>query len=649
MRKSPLLLLMLCFSFCLSAQKNKNTNPDLPAFGAIEKKDLEMKSCEFDDKAEAMVLVDDGMLEYTLNRGMDLKRRVRIKILNNKGLEWANIHLRYRNDEGISGLEAQTYNMDASGNVVITKLEKNLVYEKKLNKRYSEKAFTLPAVKVGSVIEYKFKHNSIGLIDWYFQKSIPVRYSNFTVDFPQEIEVSSVPFCAHEYDAKDKSTSNRIVKNYSMSNVPAFRDEPYIINEDHYRDRLKTNVVAFNFDGKRVNRRVGWLDVIKFLMDDEDFGVQIKKNIPRTEDLDAKLKTVTTPYEQMKTVYKYVQNNMEWNEYEGIWALDGVKSAWKDKKGTVGEINLILVNFLKEVGLEAQPILVSTHENGIVNTVDAGTYEAPGFLQFNKVMAYVEIGDQNYVLDATQKSLPVHLIPSEVLMTQGLVIDKIKTMGWGWKNLWKENLFARNNLLISADIDASGKMTGEVQVSSYDYARPERMAAAKKGKDKYIERFVTLSNPGLAVSDVSFENLDSDSLPLVQKVKFVQPLNSAGEYQYFSTNILTGIEQNPFIADNRFSDIFFGSKKSFHITGNFRIPEGYEFEALPKNLKMIMPDTSIVMTRMAQISGNTLMTRIELVIKKPMYTPDEYSAIQEFYLRMFEVLNEQFVIRKKKA
>jgi hypothetical protein len=74
------------------------------------------------------------------------------------------------------------------------------------------------------------------------------------------------------------------------------------------------------------------MQVITFLMEDEDFGLQVKKNIPCTAELDEKLKTITLPYERMKTSYKYVQENMEWRGFQGLWALDGVKSAWKDKK-----------------------------------------------------------------------------------------------------------------------------------------------------------------------------------------------------------------------------------------------------------------------------------------------------------------------------
>jgi len=153
-----------------------------------------MKECDFDKKAEAVVLLDDAELDFIDD--VEMTRRVRIKILSDKGLDRANIHLVYRsekNEQDIKGLEAQTYNLDAAGNIVVTKVEKSLIYEKKLNKKQKEKVFTFPEVKVGSVIEYKYKKTGLGLIDWYFQETIPVKFSDFKLDFPQELVVHVRP------------------------------------------------------------------------------------------------------------------------------------------------------------------------------------------------------------------------------------------------------------------------------------------------------------------------------------------------------------------------------------------------------------------------------------------------------------------------
>ncbi len=642
---------LLALSIVSNAQKNKDQNPNLPAFGDVSKADLELKECAFDSKAPALVLVEDGVLEFVFGKGLEYRKRVRIKILNDKGLDYANVHLIYRSDDrdvSLGGIEAQTYNLDASGKITVSKLDKKLIYEKKLNKRTTEKVFTFPDVRVGSIIEYKYKHLGIGLVDWYFQRAIPVRYSHFTVDFPEEIEVAVIPYSSREYEFKSENNT-RVVKKFAISNVPGLRDEPYVINEDYYRDRLETKVVAYNFDGRRENQVVNWVQVIRALMEDEDFGIQIKKNIPRTSDLDAELATKTSEYDRMKCIYKYVQSNMEWNEYIGIWAFDGVRNAWKDKKGTVGEINLILVNLLKDADLKAYPVLVSTHENGVVNSVDAGTIGNPGFRQFDRVMAYVEIGDKTYVLDATLKHMPVHLVPYDVIMTQGLVISKIETMEWGWKTIWRDDLAAKNVFVIKVNIDDKGKMTGQIDISSQDYARINRSATAKKGKDKYIEQYIKKQSTDITVDDVSFENLDSDTLPLVQKIKFSKPLNAAGEYQYFSTNLLTGLNENPFLAENRLTDVFFGCNQSYAIYGYYNLPEGYEFDELPKNIRMIMPDTSISISRVSQVSNNMLQLRLTIDFKKPYYPASQYNELHEFYQRLFDILNEQYVVRKKKA
>ena len=652
MRKLAIMVLFVLISVSMIAQKNKNRNENLPSFGDVTKEDLELKQCDFDANAEAMILVEDGRIEAVFGKGIEMKKRVRIKILDKKGLDWANVKLVYYSEgrqQEILSLSAQTYNLDASGKTVVTKLDKKLVYDKKLNKRLTEKTFTFPDVKIGSIIEYEYKHTGIGLIDWYFQRSIPVRYSHFAIDFPEEIEVSVIPFCSRQYEAEVKNSGVRNIKEYSMSKVPGLRNEPFVINEDFYRDRLETKITAYYADGRRMNRVANWKEVIKSLMEDEDFGVQIKRNIPKTTELDVKLNSLSTPYEKMKCIYKYVQDNMTWNESPGIWALDGVRSAWKDKKGTVGEINLILVNFLKEAGINADPVLVSTHEHGIVNAADAGTYESSGIRQFDKVVAYVEMDNNVYVLDATQKDVPVHLIPSDILMTEGLVIEKLETQEWGWKSLWRDDLVAKNIIMIKGNIEAEGNLNGQIEITSFDYARLSKLGTARKGKEKYIERYAPKNASNINVEDVTFENLDSDSLPLIQKIKFKQKLNAAGEYQYFSTNILTGLETNPFVADNRVTDVFFGPNQSYSIYGNFQAPEGYQFEELPKNIKMIMPDTSIVISRVAQVFNNTLQTKIVIDFKRPFYPADQYDQLQEFYPRLFEILNEQFVIRKKNA
>lgn len=645
MFKSLFLVICLTTSLSLLAQKGS----DVPGFGKIDKADLEMKTCDFDEKAEAVVLFDVGELYFDLSSmsgSMQLERHIRIKILKDKGKNQADIRLpyvSYRNIEHIKNLTAQTYNLDATGNIVTTKVEKNLIYEKPIDKYRKEQVFTFPDVQAGSIIEYKWSQvwSSFALENWYFQRSIPVKYSRYRTDFPNEIEIYASPFCVLPYESKQDTKGTRIIKHYSMKNIPALRDEPYISCDKDYLQRIELRLQAIKWPTYRENLVKTWPQQIKSLMEDEDFGIQLKRNIPRTADLEAQLKNLTDPYRKMVTIHEYVRRNMEWNGLSNIWALNGVRAAWKEKKGTSGEINLILVNLLKDANLKAHAILVSTRDHGVV------TSSLADVRQFDKVMAYVEIGEQVYVLDATEKNTPSRLIPMDVMFSEGLVIEKPETFEWGWRPLWNENTMLKNTVIVQASIDESGVMTGRASMFSYDYDRVQRVTDAKKDQSKFLEKYFHGGNQNVKVDSLVLENLEDDTLPLIQKIQFNMPVSASGDYKYFSTNLFTRLEKNPFVADSRFSDIFFGVNQSYNLVANITIPEGYAFETLPKSMRMIMPDTSISITRRLVAENNQLAVRVNLEFKKPFFTVQEYPDFKEFYKQLFAVLSEQIAIKKR--
>ena len=74
---------------------------------------------------------------------------------------------------------------------------------------------------------------------------------------------------------------------------------------------------------------------------------------------------------------------------------------------------------------------------------------------------------------------------------------------------------------------------------------------------------------------------------------------------------------------------------------------GYDFEALPKSMRMIMPDTSISITRRLAAEKNQVSVRIALEFSKPFFSVQEYPDFKEFYNQLFAILSEQIAIKKK--
>src|SRR5665647_559858 len=655
MKKLTLISLLLLSSFIIFAQK------ELPAFGKIDKEDLLLKECEFDKEAEAYKLLSYGDVKYTINGenwNIETERRVRIKILKDKGLDQANIKLRFYSKSGyeiIKFISALTYNIDNSGNIVTTKLEKSSIYTKQINNKISEISFTMPDVKIGSVIEYKYldvKKSVANLDDWYFQDDIPTRISEYKILVPsifkfvnqimafQPVEQKSELVHENAFYHSSRLSYDSYEKTYIIKNVPAVRDEPYMGAVKDYLQRVVFQLSQIDYGEGQVDEiRSSWPKLTQDLLEDEDFGLQLKKNLPHTKSLDDSLKNVQGDYNKMVTIHDYVRRNMNWNGLESIYSTDGIKSAWDKKTGNNTELNLILINLLREAGLNAYPLLVSTKDNGAVNTI------FPFLQQFNNTMTCVFIGDKKYILNAADKYNPAYLIPYDVVNNDAFVVDKERG---GWITLSNEKDMWKNIVSLFAEITPGAEMQGNATVISSEYSKNPRVKKWEEDKTDFKDYF-TKDYTGMKIKNLEVTGENTDKLPLEQKFDFSLPVNSSGDYEYFTLNLFDGLEKNPFIADERRTDIDFNYKQSYMVIGKIFIPDGYQFDDLPKNVKLIMPDTSIVLKRLIQKADNSIDFRITLDFNKPYYAANTYPLLQEFYKKLFATLNEQIVIKKKQA
>lgn len=202
-------------------------------------------------------------------------------------------------------------------------------------------------------------------------------------------------------------------------------------------------------------------------------------------------------------------------------------------------------------------------------------------------------------------------------------------------------------MALKCAIDDKGIMSGEGSINSSSYARKHRMQKYAVDPEGFKQYYFVKPNPSLQITDVVVKNADTDSLPLAQQVRFTTPVSSSGEYSYFTTNMLSDFMSNPFMNQDRRTDIDFGFQKSYVIYGQFTIPEGYNFETLPANVNMSMPDRSIQYSRTMEFKNNVLSQKITIDFKRPFYLAANYPVFHEFHKKLLVSLNEQVVIKKK--
>ncbi len=127
---SVFILILLTFT-----TKAQPKSPGVQPFGIIDTADLKMTQCDFEKDANAMVLFDKGVVTYKYGK-IRMERQKRIKILNEKGKDEANIRIDYYGvhaDEQISDVMAETVNLDGK-TIKFTAVDKKLIYTETTNK-----------------------------------------------------------------------------------------------------------------------------------------------------------------------------------------------------------------------------------------------------------------------------------------------------------------------------------------------------------------------------------------------------------------------------------------------------------------------------------------------------------------------------------
>lgn len=616
----------------------------VPDFGQFLTSEKELKVCEFDPEAEAVVIFDKAESNHNDEYNLITKRRLRIKILKQKGIQLADVSIYYYSKEDfefVSEIKGVVFNRDANGNEETKELDEKSIYDAKISEFWSEKKFALPGVRVGSIIEYEYTVNSKnynGLQDWYFQNELPVMLSSYRLVVLPNHEFAYNVSKSEQLPITVKSDRLEGAMLFEMKDIAALRQEPFMDARKDYLQKVEFQLSGYSGRmGGRTRYMTTWTELNRELLRNENFGGQINRHV-QADELLKKARAASTPFEKMKIIYKEIQRTVFTRGSKTIYVQEGVKEAWKNKIGNSAEVNLLLINLLKSADLEVSPLLVSERNHGKVK-------EGYPFLdQFNNVLARVQINDHTYILDASSDYTPPEMIPPAVVNTKAFLIDR---KGGGILILEDKKRQEKNRTIINAKVDTEGMVQGEVLTRSYDYAKLRRKASLQKSKEALLSDFFTGGYTELKTENFKVSNEDNDTLALEQKFDFSIPLNSSGEYRMLNLNLFTGFRSNPFISDIRFTDVNYGYLQNHEILELISLPEGWEPEELPKDFRMITPDQSITCARYIKFMNNSLNVMFRIEFNRSLFDSGEYATLKEFFKKMTNLLNEQIILRKK--
>jgi hypothetical protein len=341
-------------------------------------------------------------------------------------------------------------------------------------------------------------------------------------------------------------------------------------------------------------------------------------------------------------IFKVVKSKILWNEEEEI-ICDDLDEIWKKGKGTNADINLTILNLLRRAHIDCYPILVRER-----------TYGKPdrdffSLKQFNNVDILILDSVNFYVLDGTKKQLSYKTPPFEILNREVLLINSSEGK---WLKIIDLRPLIKQTVSIKASLNTDGQLGGNAAIFTFDYLKEKKIKEESTNQvdstdNEDSKEFLLRAEIDVKIDSLVELNAGDQNLPLNENLHFSYKVDRTSEYLFIDPWFLYGFRKNPFIDTKRNTDIDLGSNQFFSLSFNFSIPDEYEIESMPKNILLMMEDSSIMIKRQCFSDTNTILFKYTFELKKAEFPKQEYPALRDFFKKVYAFMNDQIILKKR--
>ena len=640
-------------------------------YGKVSAVDFDLSKYKFDTSVSAVVISDVGSSAFEGNtKGwftLVFKHQKRIKILKKSGFDAASISIPLYSSgtsvEKILNLQGNTYNLE-NGNVVKSELEDKAIFKDKLSKNLVEKKFTFPAVKEGSIIEYSYTINSdflFNLQPWEFQGDYPRLWSEYNVSLPEffsyvtlsqgyvsyYIKTLSSSFNSFSVSVPGGTSSDEHLSvsgnvneyRWVMKEVPELKQEGFTSTIRNHIAKIEFQLSQYRFPNQPIEEIMGdWVTVSEKMLKRDDFGVDINKN---NGWLDDEMKRIvggkSNEIEKAKLIYEYVRDNFTCTDFSDIYLNNPLKTIFKNKNGSVSDINLLLIAMLHHENIVVDPVILSTRSHGFTNEI------YPLMSQFNYVIAQITINGKLHYLDATHPFLGFGKLPEECYNGSAhLIAPQPLLVPFVADSLREAKV---TSVII---VPGKEKMEGGFRTTlGYYESLNTRKTIKDKGETEFFKKIGSAYN-----SDIEITASGLDSLKMIE-----QPLSIHYDFKF---NDMDGdiIYFNPMMSEGFKDNFFKAAKRKYPVEMPYtfdetyilsmEIPTGYTVDEIPKSAKVSFNDGEGFFEYLINKSENGIQLRSRIVMKRANFAAEEYNSLRDFFGDVVKKHSEQIVLKKKK-
>lgn len=673
MKKNYLLLFAFFIMSHLAVMAQQNVNMK---FGKPTKEELEMTSYPLDPNADAVELCRLTNVEYTVQTNgyiVDYHEKVRIKVLKPEGANQATVVVPYihnfngksnikgskfssrgnsldienpsgsfledaignYNTESVEDLKAVAYNQ-VNGKTVKSVMKRDAVKIEKLNEQDAQVTFTVPDVREGTVIEYEYTvHSQLFFLmrDWYAQREIPVAYACLDVEIPgylifnvEEHGIQRLVCKCVQGTMRYKLDSDAIAAPVIIStnhytcvgrDLKAIPKDSYIWNERDYCAGVTADLKSYSLRGTlQIDYARTWDQIDSMVIEDEDLGKHLDDESPLKDAIaQAKIADIANETERAAAVYQLVMKQVKWNGKYAIWPKK-TSETLKKGTGTNADINLLIIQSLHEVGLNAYPVVLRSRDMGQM------PYNFPSIAKLS-----------TYVVGISPSSAPAMYIDASTndgyfnVLPEPLLVERARTVAKGKKNQWinfQKLQRSQTSIMIDAELTADGKLTGT------QTARYVGLAAAKY-RQELREQGKEISFAPEEMQTMEFSRQGEVSNGVIRISPFNNPPMPA----------------NPFTASERIMPVELPCLSSENIIVNIKMPEGYTLAQDAQNTILSTSDKGLDGRIFTSVIGDKLQLQYQFNVNKLNLSEKNYKEVKDIFEMLSKCSNSLLEFKKK--
>jgi hypothetical protein len=642
-----------------------NDSTSLFRWGKVPIEDLQMTSYALDTSAEAVVLFDLGFINATKSVftpfSSKFSRFKRIKILKKSafssvGNVTIKAHFDYSWTSGLRSVAAQVIQPDGS----IQKLTAKEFFSEE-NGRTTKVKFAFPNLQEGSIIEYRYQINNsdnpFTLTDWYFQDDLPIRHSELLMNVPESFEYQFVSqgdrfpktnklqdstFIWFSKYAKADAYSSR----FSIDSIAAMKTERYVTTMDNYRSRIRFQLNRYLSERGKVENVVNsWETLADVLTKHELLGQQYLKKSNYKDVWKAvkkEIKDTMSVETKIKTIYTYLAKNVTWIDDDfNAFADANLDVAFKKRRANSAELNLMLIACLRQVKIEAVPMLVSTRDNG------RPVPSYPMVRQFNHLICFTQATGKPLLLDVGTIHRPMGMLRTASLNGQGWILQ-------GFNSRWVDILSPLSTQLLAATFTLSenGSMKGSMVRQHTGYSAVNVLLTTKDDeKNEHLRKELAADFTGIVIDSIKIRGQEDHRANLKQAVycTIENAATVADDLIYLKPTLKTEFDQSPFRLAERNYPVEFPYPFRDEFIFDLTLPKGYDIEEMPQSTTATLGNKGGKYEYTAVKTENGIRLNIRIELKQLYFEVKDYGSVKAFFNQIAAKQAEQIVLRKKKS